>query len=215
MKWTHNSGLVKIAVLKCDPLRFIGLRSVLESQEDFELSSIDTSEIESMPPPDVFLLAERDGVNAYDLLENMRLRRPDIKVVVIGPGDEVEAAVAAIAGGAKGYINENAANAEFVSAVRAVSRGLIWASRKVFSLIIDRSSGPNRRTLSAQMLTDREKQVLEMLVAGRSNKEIAAPLCIEERTVKAHVSKIMRKVGVENRIQLSVHAITHALVAAK
>jgi DNA-binding NarL/FixJ family response regulator len=212
---THNSGLVKIAVLKSDPLHFIGLRSLLESQKDFELGSIDISEIESMPCPDVLLLAERDGVNAYDWLENLRLRRPDIKVVVIGSGNEVEAALAAIAGGAKGYINENAANAEFACAVRAVSQGLIWASRKVFSLIIDRSSRPNRRTLSAQTLTDREKQVLEMLVAGRSNKEIAAPLCIEERTVKAHVSKIMRKVGVENRIQLSVHAITHALVAAK
>ena len=63
--------------------------------------------------------------------------------------------------------------------------------------------------------TDREKEVLEMLVAGRSNKEIGAQLGIEERTVKAHVAKLMRKVGVQNRIALSVHAITHSLVAAK
>ncbi len=61
--------------------------------------------------------------------------------------------------------------------------------------------------------TDREKEVLEMLVAGRSNKEIGASLGIEERTVKAHVAKLMRKVGVQNRIALSVHAITHSLVA--
>ena len=59
------------------------------------------------------------------------------------------------------------------------------------------------------------KQVLEMLVAGRSNKEIGAALGIEERTVKAHVAKLMRKVGVQNRIALSVHAITHSLVVAK
>ena len=57
--------------------------------------------------------------------------------------------------------------------------------------------------------------VLEMLVAGRSNKEIGAQLGIEERTVKAHVAKLMRKVGVQNRIALSVHAITHSLVTAK
>ena len=63
--------------------------------------------------------------------------------------------------------------------------------------------------------TDREKEVLEMLVAGRSNKEIGAALGIEERTVKAHVAKLMRKVGVQNRIALSVHAITHSLVTAK
>src|SRR5438477_492617 len=61
---------------------------------------------------------------------------------------------------------------------------------------------------------DREKQVLELLVAGRSNKEIGAALGIEERTVKAHVAKLMRKVGVQNRIALSVHAITHSLVTS-
>jgi DNA-binding NarL/FixJ family response regulator len=57
--------------------------------------------------------------------------------------------------------------------------------------------------------------VLELLVAGRSNKEIGSVLGIEERTVKAHVAKLMRKVGVQNRIALSVHAITHNLVTAK
>ena len=55
-------------------------------------------------------------------------------------------------------------------------------------------------------------QVLELLVVGRSNKEIGSVLGIEERTVKAHVAKLMRKVGVQNRIALSVHAITHSLV---
>ena len=63
--------------------------------------------------------------------------------------------------------------------------------------------------------TDREKQVLELLVAGRSNKEIGSPLGIGERTVKAHVAKLLRKVGVQNRIALSVHALTHSLVIAK
>jgi len=55
---------------------------------------------------------------------------------------------------------------------------------------------------------------LELLVAGRSNKEIGSVLVIEERTVKAHVAKLMRKVGVRNRIALSVHAITHSLVTS-
>ena len=63
--------------------------------------------------------------------------------------------------------------------------------------------------------TDREKQVSELLVAGRSNKEIGSALGIEERTGKAHVAKLMRKVGVQNRIALSVHAITHSLVSSK
>jgi DNA-binding NarL/FixJ family response regulator len=60
--------------------------------------------------------------------------------------------------------------------------------------------------------TSREAQVLKMLVEGCSNKEIASPLGIRERTVKAHVAKLLRKVGVQNRIMLSVHAVNHSLV---
>ena len=63
--------------------------------------------------------------------------------------------------------------------------------------------------------TSREREVLELLVAGRSNKEIGSPLGIGERTVKAHVAKLLRKVGVQNRIALSIYALTHSLVTAK
>src|SRR5579883_393564 len=104
-----------------------------------------------------------------------------------------------------------------LQATRIVNQGSVWAPRRVLSMFIERvSSSPGRIFPAGRVtFTDREKEVLEMLVAGRSNKEIGAALGIEERTVKAHVAKLMRKVGVQNRIALSVHAITHSLVAAK
>ena len=79
----------------------------------------------------------------------------------------------------------------------------------------ERTSNSPRRIFPTDQvaLTDRETQVLKMLVEGRSNKEIGTPLGIGERTVKAHVAKLMRKVGVENRVALTVHAITHSLVS--
>jgi DNA-binding NarL/FixJ family response regulator len=82
------------------------------------------------------------------------------------------------------------------------------------SIFIDRvTSSPGKIFPAGRVtFTDREKEVLELLVAGRSNREIGQALQIEERTVKAHVAKLMRKVGVQNRIALSVHAITHSLV---
>ena len=64
-------------------------------------------------------------------------------------------------------------------------------------------------------LTDREKEVLEMLVAGRSNKGIGAPLGMEEHAVKRYVTKLCRKIGVQNRTALSVYAVTHSLVAPR
>jgi DNA-binding NarL/FixJ family response regulator len=81
-------------------------------------------------------------------------------------------------------------------------------------MLIDRSTVSPQGRFVRDRLTSREKEVLQMLVAGRSNKEIASPLGIEERTVKAHVGKLMRKLGAKNRINLSVHAITHSLVTA-
>jgi DNA-binding NarL/FixJ family response regulator len=101
----------------------------------------------------------------------------------MGSGNEVEASMAAIARGAKGYINENATISEFVSAVRVVSEELLWASRKVFSLIIDRYSTPSKRILSAKTLTSRERQVLEMLwLAGPTRR---LPRLLVSRSVRS------------------------------
>jgi len=74
---------------------------------------------------------------------------------------------------------------------------------------------PEVKSLPHFGLTLRETEIAGRIAAGRSNKEIGSALGIEERTVKAHVAKLMRKVGVQNRIALSVHAITHSLVTAK
>ena len=120
----------------------------------------------------------------------------------------------AIISGAKGYVFDGALPREFAQAVRIVSQGSIWVPRRVLSRFIELAVTQRKRFLPAcEAITDREKQVLKMLVAGFSNKEIGKPLGIVERTVKAHIAKMMRKVGVQNRIALSVHAITHSLVS--
>ncbi len=210
-----SKTFIRIAVLESDPLRFIGLRALLESEADFELSLVPLDQIESTVVYDVVLIAERRDVNVYELIENLKARQPAVRIIVAGQSEDDETVLKALCGGAKGYVNENALASEFAQAIRVAAQGLIWASRRIVSLLIDRSSGVARRKFMPDPLTSREKQVLEMLVAGRSNKEIAAPLGIEERTVKAHVAKLMRKLGVQNRIKLSVHAITHCLVTAK
>jgi DNA-binding NarL/FixJ family response regulator len=114
-------------------------------------------------------------------------------------------------------VDEAAAPLEFVQAIRMVHQGSVWAPRRVLSIFIERvTSSPGRIFPAGRVtFTDREKETLELLVAGRSNKEIGVALGIEERTVKAHVAKLMRKVGVQNRVALSVHAITHSMVTAK
>ena len=96
-----------------------------------------------------------------------------------------------------------------------VTGGSIWAPRRLLSKLIDRllkvphsgltSAGPH--------LTGRERQVLELVLMARSNREIARQLGIEERTVKAHVGRLMRKTGADNRTELSMRVLNRSLLA--
>lgn len=209
--------LIRLAVVESDPLRFVGFRALFDSEPDFELLSATLPEITVEKTIDLVLLGSRAGQNLFDQMASLKAARPDLRIIVTGSGIDEETILKAIASGAKGYVDEAATPAEFVQAIRVVNQGSVWAPRRVLSLFIERvTSSPGRIFPAGRVtFTDREKEVLEMLVAGRSNKEIGAALGIEERTVKAHVAKLMRKVGVQNRIALSVHAITHSLVTAK
>jgi DNA-binding NarL/FixJ family response regulator len=212
-----KKSLIRIAVVESDPLRFVGFRALFDTEPDFELLSATLPDITTMADLDLVLLGNRSGQNLFDVMASLKATRPDLRILVTGAGMDEETILKAIACGAKGYVDEAASPAEFVQAIRVVHQGSVWAPRRVLSMFIERvSSAPGRIFPAGRVtFTDREKEVLEMLVAGRSNKEIGAALGIEERTVKAHVAKLMRKVGVQNRIALSVHAITHSLVSAK
>jgi DNA-binding NarL/FixJ family response regulator len=205
---------IRIAVVESDPLRFVGFRALFDSEPDFELISATIPELATTSNIDLVLLGSRGGQNLFDLMASLKASRPDLRIIVTGSGADDETILKALAAGAKGYVDEAATPAEFNQAIRIVNQGSVWAPRRVLSMFIERvTSSPGRIFPAGRVtFTDREKEVLELLVAGRSNKEIGSSLGIEERTVKAHVAKLMRKVGVQNRIALSVHAITHSLV---
>lgn len=211
--------MIHIAVVDSDPLRFIGLRSLFDTESDLELSASTLEELPRLQNVDMVMLGNRTsgGNSVFDVMASLKAIRPDLRIIVSGTGADDEAILKALAAGAKGYVDEAASAAEFVQAIRVVHQGSVWAPRRVMSIFIDRvTSSPGKIFPAGRVsFTDREKEVLELLVAGRSNREIGQALQIEERTVKAHVAKLMRKVGVQNRIALSVHAITHNLVAAK
>jgi DNA-binding NarL/FixJ family response regulator len=208
--------LIRIALLESDPLRVVGFRALFDSKSGFDLVSASLPDIGVLQNIDLVLLGNRNTQNLFDLMATLKATRPDLRIIVTGSGDE-ETILKAIVAGAKGYVDEAASPAEFVQAVRVVSQGSVWAPRHVFSMFIERIGCAQGRMFPAGRanFSDREKEVLELLVAGRSNKEIGSPLGIAERTVKAHVAKLLRKVGVQNRVALSVHALTHSLVIAK
>jgi DNA-binding NarL/FixJ family response regulator len=205
---------IRVAVIEPDPLRLIGFRALFESEPEFEIVSVPLEKVATEPDLDMVMLGSHGSQNLFDLMAGLKASRPGLRLLVCGSGADDETILKAIAAGAKGYVDEAATPEEFAMAIRIVHQGSVWAPRKVLSIFIERvTTSPGRIFPAGRVtFTDREKEVLEMLVAGRANKEIGAALGIEERTVKAHVAKLMRKVGVQNRIALSVHAITHSLV---
>jgi DNA-binding NarL/FixJ family response regulator len=212
---TTTKPAIRIAFVESDPLRLIGLSTLLESERDLELIAAEQPETLERQDLNLVLLGDGPGRDLNSGLANLRTIRPDLPVVVIGPRTEDGAVFSAIACGAKGYVFEGAEVREIAQAIRTVKQGTIWAPRRVLAMFIEGSDSDRSRAIGKlyDPLTPREKEVLTMLVAGLSNKEIGAPLGIEERTVKAHIAKMMRKVGVPNRIALSVHAITNSLVS--
>jgi DNA-binding NarL/FixJ family response regulator len=208
---------IRIAVVESDPLRVIGWSALFDSEPDLELHAVTAVELATKSDIDLILLGGRGSQNVFDLMAGLKASRPDLRIIVTGVGADDETILKTVAGGAKGYIDESATPAEFAQAIRTVHQGAVWAPRRILSMFIERvSSSPGKIFPAGHVVfTDREKEVLELLVAGHANKEIGAALGIEVRTVKAHVAKLLRKVGVDNRVTLSVHAITHSLVTGR
>ena len=208
---------IRIAVLESDPLRFVGFRALFDSDSDLEILASSIPEVPSLGVVDVVLLGSRNGQNLFDSMAGLKAARPDLKIIATGLAADDETILKALAAGAKGYVDAAATPVEFVEAIRMVNQGSVWAPRHVLSMFIERvTTSPGQIFPAGRVtFTEREKEVLELLVAGRSNKEIGSALGIGERTVKAHVAKLLRKVGVQNRIRLSVHAITEGLVTER
>lgn len=206
---------LRVALLELEPIRIQGLLSLFEHHP----------RIEFIPFSPARLLADREfalamvGLDgdqvASTLLGTIRSARPNLRLIVMGPDAADESILTAIGAGAKGYLEASATPDQVEQAIEVVSQGSIWAPRRLLSEFVDRVTRPSIRSTTglAARFTVREKQVLRLLVAAQSNREIARSLGIEERTVKAHVAKLMRKVGVENRIALSIHAVTHEILS--
>jgi len=210
----HSKPKIHIALVESDPLRLVGFRALLESESDLEMISASLPEIAVQTKVDVVLIGDRVGQNLFDTISNVKTMHPNLPIIVIGPNRDDETSLNAIVAGAKGYVFDGAPPREFAQAIRVVSQGSVWAPRRVLSMFVELAIMQPKRMRPGvnAVITDREKQVLQMLVSGLSNKEIGAPLGIVERTVKAHIAKLMRKIGVHNRIELSVHAVARSLV---
>lgn len=204
---------IRAGLLAAEPIRRTGLRSILEEIRDLELVEGDIEALLAASSLDIAVVSLSFQSQILEALERLRGARPELRTIIMSQEADDESMITAISAGAKGYLSDTAAPEEVRQAVELVASGTIWAPRRVLSLLVDRmlEGGKSLNRSVNPQFTQREMEVLELLVSARSNKEIAQALGIEVRTVKSYVGRMMRKVGVENRIALSMHAAKKSL----
>ncbi|HEY4357660.1 MAG TPA: response regulator transcription factor [Acidobacteriaceae bacterium] len=210
-----ESGKVRIGVVAADPLRSLGLQAIL--QESLGMDSVELGLPEAIADRSlsVLLLDGMAGLDEQiDLVLRVRRQRPELKLIVVGHGDQPEQVQALIGAGAKGYLTDTAGEGELKMALNVVLDGSIWAPRKVLARLIEAAGGvgPDGQPIKsaeklANLITPREREVLGLLMEGRSNREIAQALSIDEVTVKAHLGRMLRKAGASNRVELTLRAL--------
>jgi DNA-binding NarL/FixJ family response regulator len=139
---------------------------------------------------------------------------PKTRVLVLTDSDDDRDVMDALLAGASGYLLKDSSVDQIIDGITAAGRGESMITPRLASRLVGRLREPDQETPvpGATALTSREHQVLELLVLGSENAEIAQRLQISQHTVKNHVSSIFDKLGVENRIQAAVRAVRGRLL---
>jgi DNA-binding NarL/FixJ family response regulator len=216
---------VSIRVLICDDQALVraGFRAILEAQADVEVvgeaeNGAEAVALAERRGPDVILMDIRmpvlDGVEATRRLAEAR---SPARILVLTTFDLDEYVHAAIRAGASGFLLKDVTPAKLLEAIRIVAAGDALLAPSVTRRLLERFASTlpvgDRSRESLGELTARETEVLRLLAGGLSNAEIAAELVVSEATVKTHISSLLRKLGLRDRVQAVILAYETGLVA--
>lgn len=196
-----------------------GLRSLLERQPDLEVVGEAASGEEALQQtadllPDIVMMdVAMPGMNGLEATQLIKQRFPEVKVLILTQHDNREYILPLLQAGASGYILKRSGGREVVQAIRQVYEQGAFLEPSIARQLLSgyvQSEEPPESTIPH--LTNREREVLRLVVSGKSNKEIAGILFISPKTVSVHRSNIMTKLDVRNSIELVRYAQRHNLV---
>jgi DNA-binding NarL/FixJ family response regulator len=208
--------MVKIMLVDDHAVLRDGLANIFELEQDIEVVGVAESgekAIETVAEigPDIIIMdINMPGMNGIETASIIKKKHPFVKILMLTMHNEDEYLMAALKEGADGYLLKDAPSDQVVDAIKMVSKGESILHPEMTKKLIDFHQQKN--TDNDSQLTDREQEVLMCLVDGLSNKDIAASLFISDKTVKIHVSKIFKKLGVKSRSQAVIYAVQHQLV---
>ncbi len=216
---------LRVVIADDQPMMRAGFKAVLEATGNIEVvaeagTGREAVEAAARLRPDVVLMdirmPEMDGLEATRILAGPDAAEP-ARVVVLTTFGLDEYIIEALRAGASGFLLKDAPTQEVVDAVRAVAAGDAVLAPAVTRRLLDQvgrrlPAAMSRAPEGLSELTDREQQVLRMLAVGLANAEIAEALVLSEATVKTHVSNLLGKLGLRDRVQAVIYAYESGLI---
>ncbi|RIV38245.1 DNA-binding response regulator [Flagellimonas lutimaris] len=199
--------MIKVLIADNHPVVRLGIKKVLESSSDIEIiADVSTTEelfntLKTVTPDVVILEMDIPEINGIATLRKMKLEFPDIKTLMYSGQSEDVYALSTIRAGAFGYLSKTADLEYIVSAVKKVSEGNMFITNELAQrLAFDESTQKPRRFF--RKLSSREVEVLKLLASGKRNKEVAEGLNLNEKTVSTYKARLMKKLNVDNLVDL-------------
>lgn len=217
---------IRILLIDDHTLFRSGIRALLQRQADFEIVDEAADGVEGIKRakqhrPDVILLdLNMPGLSGLEALHLLVEDLPDSAVVVLTVSEEADELATALRSGARGYLLKNIEIEALTSAIRRAAAGEPVISEGMTAKLVQQFRAPNIASGAARghegsqrsaPLTVRERDIVQGLVRGESNKEIARELGVAESTVKIHVQNILKKLNLASRVQVAVYAVEHGL----
>nr|WP_206322730.1 response regulator transcription factor [Streptomyces sp. HNM0575] len=194
-----------------------GLRTFLEIQDDIEVVGEAADGEEGVARagelgPDVVLMdVKMPGMDGIEALRELRRLENPARILVVTSFTEQRTVVPALRAGAAGYVYKDVDPDALAGAIRSIHAGHVLLQPEVAGTLLADDAGGGTGSGRGSVLTEREREVLELIADGRSNREIARTLVLSEKTVKTHVSNILMKLDLADRTQAALWAVRHGL----
>ena len=220
--------MINVLLVEDHELYRMGLAMLLDKAEDINLLSEASDGIEGIKKarelsPDVILmdigLPSIDGIEATQRIKDFN---PDVKILIFTARDSEKDIFDSFKAGADGYIMKGATPEQTISAIKAVHQGIGWIDSGIAKIVFSNLQQPSAKAITepdsvktrgnTYGLTERELDVLELMVEGLTNPQIADKLIISKATAKAHVHSILQKLCTTSRTQATVRALNEGLV---